>query len=260
MILVKNIIFYFTGTGNSLVVARDIANKIGDTKLVSISHAISEDFIDLSYERIGFVFPVYFSSVPVIVKRFLEELNFNKSQYVFCILTYGGTYVSTFSIFNNYITKRGGILSSGFPVRMPGNYIVKYGAYPKLLQRMLLKGEKKKVDHISYALKEKKILFKAKESFITSYFTAYGEKRFVNFGKGAQNFYINDKCNGCASCERICPVNNIKIKSEQPNWGNECEQCMACIQWCPMKAIEYTNKTVKRKRYQHPEIKMSDLL
>ena len=30
----KWIIFYFTGTGNSLIVAQDIADKIGDTMLM----------------------------------------------------------------------------------------------------------------------------------------------------------------------------------------------------------------------------------
>jgi flavodoxin len=33
----KNIIFYFTGTGNSLKAAKDIASVLGDTELVFIS-------------------------------------------------------------------------------------------------------------------------------------------------------------------------------------------------------------------------------
>lgn len=72
--------------------ARDVADKIGDTRLMSVADVIKEDNIDLSYEHIGFVFPVYYASVPFIVRRFIEKLSFKKSQYVFGIITFGGTY------------------------------------------------------------------------------------------------------------------------------------------------------------------------
>ena len=71
---------------------------------------------------------------------------------------------------------------------------------------------------------------------------------------------MNGKCTGCAICQKICPVDNIKIENKQPIWGKQCEQCMACIQWCPTQAIEYSDKTRKRKRYHNPEIKISDMI
>ncbi|MDR3121471.1 MAG: flavodoxin, partial [Clostridiales bacterium] len=39
-----------------------------------------------------------------------------------------------------------------------------------------------------------------------------------------------------------------------------CEQCMACIQFCPKRAINYRDKTQKRKRYHHPDITAQDLV
>lgn len=256
----ENIIFYFTGTGNSLAVARDIADKLGDTKLVSIADAIKEDNIDLSYMRIGFVFPVYYSNVPVIVKHFIEKLRFNKAQYIFGVMTFGGTYVTTLSKLNQYVTGQGGSLSAGFSVHMPGNYIVKYGAFPKPLQQILLKGVKKKVNKISIALKEKKVLFKAKEGSVTGFFAEIGNKSISEISENAHNFHVNNNCTGCSSCSKVCPVDNIKMENRQPKWGTVCEQCMACIQWCPAHAIEYADKTAKRKRYHHPDIKISDFI
>lgn len=43
-----NIIFYFSGIGNSLVVTRDMVDKLRDTKIVSIANAIKESHIDLT--------------------------------------------------------------------------------------------------------------------------------------------------------------------------------------------------------------------
>ena len=109
---------------------------------------VKEDNIDLTYERIGFVFPVYYSRVPATVKRFIKKLNFNKSQYVFGVITFGGTYGKIFSELNHDVTLRGGALSAGFPVHMPGNYILKYGAFPKVIQRILFSREGEKVTYI----------------------------------------------------------------------------------------------------------------
>lgn len=266
----KNIIFYFTGTGNSLVVARDIVDKIGDAKLMSIADAIKEDTIDLSsYERIGFVIPVYFSRIPAIVKRFIEKLSFNISQYVFGVITLGGIYGTIFSELKQDVAVRGGALSAGFLVFMPGNYIIQYSAFPKVIQRIRLSREKKKVNYISIAVKEKKTLFETKWDWVSGASGVLGvitespesvDKIIASFGENAQNFNVNGKCTGCASCERICPVGNIKMENRQPNWGNVCEQCMACIQWCPAQAIQYSNKTGNRKRYHNPEIKISDMI
>ena len=62
--VMSNIVYYFSGTGNSLAVARDLAHKLGETRIVSVADAIKESAVELPYERIGFVFPVYYVSVP----------------------------------------------------------------------------------------------------------------------------------------------------------------------------------------------------
>lgn len=255
-----NVIFYFTGTGNSLAVARQIADEMGDTKLVSISDAIKASNVDLKFERIGFVFPVYFSRVPSIVKHFIAKLKFTKSEYLFAVITYAGVYGQALKQLHSCIAEQGGNLNAGFSVRMPGNYIVKYGAFPKLIQRLFFRGKKKKVKKVSTTLIEKETLIKGKKDFVPGIFEESINKTIKNFGNNAQNFYVNEKCNGCASCKMICPVSNIEMEEKQPKWGRICEQCMACIQWCPKQAIEYADKTKKRKRYQNPEIKISDFI
>ena len=51
----RNVIYYFSGTGNSLAVARKIANQLGDTKLLKIQYDQNE--LDTTpYDRVGIVF------------------------------------------------------------------------------------------------------------------------------------------------------------------------------------------------------------
>jgi NAD-dependent dihydropyrimidine dehydrogenase PreA subunit len=259
--ILKNIIFYFTGTGNSLVVARDIAHNIEDTKIVSIVDAIKESHIELDYERIGFVFPVYFSCMPKIVKLFIKKLHFKKGQYVFGVITLSAICEIALSELSSSVHEQGGILNGEFLVNMPGNNIIVHGSFPVIIQRWLLKKEKKKARYISDVVREKSTT-PIKKGDVLSRLTEKTLHKTIeeDFNKRAQNFHVTSKCTGCGICENVCPVENIKIGDLQPKWGNNCEQCMACIQWCPNEAIEYSNKTTKRVRYHNSEVKIYDMI
>jgi flavodoxin len=52
-------IYYFTGTGNSLAVARDIALKT-DGKLIPIPSVMDKEIIKTDADVIGIVFPTYY--------------------------------------------------------------------------------------------------------------------------------------------------------------------------------------------------------
>lgn len=83
-------IYYFSGTGNSLAVARDLANKM-KAKLIPISWAMNnEDTVIIDADVTGIVFPVYHSGLPVIMRNFIEKTQFLGDPYVFAVCTYGG--------------------------------------------------------------------------------------------------------------------------------------------------------------------------
>jgi len=60
-----------------------------------------------------------------------------------------------------------------------------------------------------------------------------------------KGFRVSERCNGCGTCSRICPVNNIDLVKGKPVWRHHCEQCMACLHWCPRSALEYGKDTAK---------------
>ncbi len=80
-----------------------------------------------------------------------------------------------------------------------------------------------------------------------------------NIEKFDEKFTVTENCNRCGTCIEVCPVGNIKLKNQKSVWQHHCQRCMACIQWCPTEAIQYGKKTVKRKRYQNPNITAKDI-
>ena len=80
-------ILYFSGTGNSLYVAKKLAELTGDTA-VPIS-AIHERCQRIQDRIIGFVFPVYFGDLPEPVQDFIRQVRFQKSTYFYGIATCG---------------------------------------------------------------------------------------------------------------------------------------------------------------------------
>ena len=50
-------IYYFSGTGNSLYVAKELQKRIPETNLIPIVSLLSKDIIKTDGETVGFVFP-----------------------------------------------------------------------------------------------------------------------------------------------------------------------------------------------------------
>lgn len=120
----KTIIYYFTGTGNSLAAARNIAAALEDCELVSIaSLKNAPGGIAPPAERVGIVCPVYDSGLPVIVAEFAGRLDLTRARYTFALVTLGGTGVSALHQLNGILRKRQGRnLDAAFIVKMPGNF------------------------------------------------------------------------------------------------------------------------------------------
>lgn len=76
-------VFYFTGTGNSLYIARQI-----EKDPISIPQVIHREHQEYTTDSIGIVAPVYGHEVPPMVKEFLKKAVFH-TDYFYMILTYG---------------------------------------------------------------------------------------------------------------------------------------------------------------------------
>ncbi len=257
----KTNIYYFSSTGNSLSVARDIAKGLDEAHVVPI-HKVMKYELDMSADAIGIVFPVYMWGLPLIVVEFLKKFQNITGKYIFAAATYGGFPAYTLQQAADQLKRQGTKLDLGAAIRMPGNYTPMYGAKPKKTQEAYFKKEKEKVKGIVELIKQKKSGPIDKNPFLVN---ALFSGLLYNFGiktvsKADSQYYADQKCDGCGICAKVCPVSNIRMENNKPVWLHNCQHCLACLQWCPAEAVQCGKSTVKRKRYHHPDVKLADFI
>lgn len=260
----KNIIYCYSGTGNSLWITDKLSEELGKEKTqIVFMNGISTLSIPEDIEGIGFIFPVHMWGVPRRVRELIQSLPQKKKAHFFAIAVHAGQVSRTLIQFKKLLKKKEIPLSLGFEIQMPSNYIPWGGAIKKEEQDKWFTKAKEKVSFISQAIQEKKALPVEKGPLWQRIlFTAFYHLSFSKVAELDKNFWVNEKCNSCGICEKICPAKNITLSSEKnsPLWHQHCEQCLACIQWCPQKAIEYGKKTPAYERYHQREITLKRML
>ncbi|MBN1496058.1 MAG: EFR1 family ferrodoxin [Spirochaetes bacterium] len=256
----KTIIYYYTGTGNSLWTARLLAAEIGGAELYSMAGAENAS-ASADADAVGLVFPVHIWGVPGLVIRFLEHLRPRPGTYCFAAAVNAGQVSRTLIQLKHLMRDRGLTLSAGFDVVLPSNYIPWGGPGPAERLEELYREARNKIVRSAGAVKnrERRPVDRG-PLWQRIIFTALYKWTFGMVPKLDRDFWTDDKCNACGICEKVCPVGNIAIESGRPVWRHRCEQCLACIQWCPQEAIQYGKKTPAYDRYHHPEVKVKDVI
>ncbi|SHO52458.1 EFR1 family ferrodoxin [Anaerocolumna xylanovorans] len=259
----RNIIFVFSGTGNSLWVAKEIAKELQNCEIVSMG-CNSEYLLSGEYCRVGFVYPVYGGGLPLKVREFVSRLDFSKSKnlYTFAVstcgkLSRGGNSTRHLS---RILKTKGTALNYGAKLDVFANYVVLYemeSAAKEIVYQSaknlqpIIKMIKDKID------KKANIAINPVQHLSNIALSHFLPDFLPNMDK---KFNVSDDCVKCGICMKVCPVNNIDFEEGgKPLFRHHCEQCVACIQNCPTKAINYKNKTQKRRRYVHPDISWKDL-
>lgn len=256
----RTTIFYFSGTGNCLKVARDLAKELGSADLVNIAKA-AQGVPDLSADRIGLVYPVYAFGMPFIVTEFVKKFNADKNKYFFAIVTASKVTGDTLGQNARLLRRQGIKLDAGFFIPMPSNYTPFGEAEPLEVQQKTFRAEEKRVKEIAVIIRERREGPIERGNFLFRPIARGINKLAAGVMHGEdKNFWAEDTCIACGTCARVCPADNIRIVDKKPQWRHHCEQCFACLQWCPKEAIQYGRRTKGRKRYQNPCIELKDIL
>lgn len=243
-------LLYFTGTGNSLAVARKIAAATGDS-LLPLSDAAGTDLT--AETTVGLVYPCYDFNTPPAVRDLVARLQLSPKAYVFIVVTCGAQTGNSVWTVRRLLRKKGVRVAYCHKIRMPDNSATLFGRNPN---DQLWKLEK-------YAPRLERIAADVKVRRHASHFGAPGlagwltgipavERKLLGGFKPQVNA---DLCVGCGLCVKTCPISNITlVDNRHAAIGTACTACLGCLHACPRQAIQVGGKPVpKERQYRHPD-------
>ena len=247
-------VFYFTGTGNSLYIAKQI-----EAEPVSIPQVMRTQKLEFTSESIGIVAPIYGHEMPDMVKEFLKNAVFH-TDYFYLILTYGNRHGGAAELAQKYCEECGIHVNYINVIVMVDNWLPSFDM-----------NEQKKLDkHVEENLKKIIEDLKQRKNAIAEVTDVdrAAHKQFL--GRMSQMpadawqhlLKVTDECIGCGICEKVCPSASIRIENGRAvHTPGNCQTCLACAHACPQKAIKLTIPEVNSDaRYRNEHISLQEII
>ena len=246
-------ILYFTGSGNSLSVAKRF-----DAEYLSIPQMIKNNIYEIEDDVIGIIYPVYAASIPDIVRKYLTKCTL-KAGYIFVIATYGSIACGTLHEMKKILSVSGNKADYYNSILMVDNYLPFFD-----IETQLAKIKDKNIEYnLTKIVDEIKERVKKDEncSLIDKFVSAIGYTVVRQIEKFTPKmFYVNEECVSCGICKKVCPVSNVEQDAQnKPVFGNNCEGCLSCIHNCPKNAIQMKGQR-SEKRFRNPEVSLNEII
>lgn len=247
-------ILCFSGTGNSMYAAKRISDVTNDG-ILSINEYLKNNktYNAQKNERWIIVTPTYAWRIPRVVENFIKHIKQNGKHTVYFIMTCG----SEIGNAEKYLKQLCSDLKLQYfgckEIVMPENYIAMFDAPDEKTALKIIDTAEPLIDETARLIKENKTLSKNSASLSGKIRSSIVNRIFYPAIVHAKDFHVKDTCVSCGMCEKLCPLNNIKLTNGKPRWEDHCTHCMACICHCPVCAIEYGNKSQGKPRYTCPK-------
>lgn len=247
-------LFYFTGTGNSLYAAKGI-----EPELQSIPQAIHREPLDFTADAIGIVCPVYGHEVPPMVREFLEKAQFH-TDYFYMVLTYGNRHGGAAELAQR-LCRECGIQPAYINVlMMADNWLPSFDMDE---QKKLDKGVEEHLSQIAADVAARKHW----TAPVTGADRAAHREFLAGVSKMPADAWqhlirVTDRCVGCGICQKICPSASIRVTDGKAvHIPGNCQTCLSCVHNCPEKAIGL-NLPEKNPsaRYRNEHIQLSEII
>jgi len=255
----KRLVFYFTATGNSLFVAKQLCDNP-----LSIPQELKKKKLVYEADEIGFVFPDYVASAPMIVREFVTKGTF-KAPYIFSVITFGNASVIVAEWWKNFAMEQGVVNNYVQPILMVDNYLPVFDMY----QQMAID------KHVDQSLAKILEDIGAHKHFVAAsdmgFFTEDRLKtmRDQHFPMTAKRLLElrKDRCVQCLMCANVCPHRNFSLVAGNLQIAGQCEYCLACVHNCPQKALTLKSAREGRPgernpeaRYRNPNIALNEIV
>jgi NAD-dependent dihydropyrimidine dehydrogenase PreA subunit len=275
-------IYYFSGTGNSLHAAKELQSRLPECRLIPILGFEDDQAVAATADVVGFVFPHYASTLPRVVRSFIEKLELAAASYLFAVATRGGTRTMAFAELDGLLEPIGRRLDAQFVFTMPS------GSAP-LVKDFATQMAAERTDRLESAMlagldtirdtvlnrrtsRAEDVGATPPPRFLVPLMPLIraASPLLISLGKRVESsfdFYYDDTCTGCGICEDVCLAGKVRVANGGPEWqeGEKCHGCFACLNYCPEEAIQVESKwylksyTEQNGRYHHPAISARDI-
>ncbi|MEK6623981.1 MAG: EFR1 family ferrodoxin [Bdellovibrionota bacterium] len=250
-------IYWFSGTGNALTVARWMAEDCqaagcpADLVAMEQTGPVS---LPLTGSRtlIIFIFPTHGFCAPWLVLRYLWHFSKVAGAEVFFANTRGAVRLPFF--FTPGLSglalwwpillfwMRGYTIAGSLPLDMPHSWISFFPPNPSFGVERLVTRNRRIVDGTMACLmaghschRWSVWLTLPLDLAISPIVPVY--LLIGRFGL-AKTLYTSPDCNDCGLCLKSCPVQAIELRNGRPFWRYTCESCMRCMNICPKRSIQ----------------------
>ncbi|MCQ4637736.1 EFR1 family ferrodoxin [Anaerovorax odorimutans] len=244
-------IFYFSGTGNSQLAAKQIAAQLGD-ELISINQCLKtggEKKSFLSEQPLVFVGPTYAWQMPKVMEQWIRDTTFEGNPNAYFILTCGGS-IGNASAYAKKLCEQKKLRFLGLaPVAMPNNYVALSNTPDEAECAAILEKAEKQIATLGALIQKEEQFPNAGISLKDKIISGPVNALYYPLLVRDKGFSASDACTSCGKCALRCPLNNIHMSNGKPVWNGNCTHCMACIGGCPAEAIEYKSASKGNRRY-----------
>jgi len=235
----------FSGTGNSLIVARLLAGRLGD----SITGIAAGSQIAPGGERVIWVFPVYSWGLPPIVDDFIAAQRHLAGRSHYCVLTCGDDTGRADRRWRRAMHRAGAddlrgcwsvqmpntyVLLPGFDVDSPATAAAKTAAAPARVDTI--------ARHIAAGSCDTDVVAGSLPGLKSYVIYPFFRRHMMS----PRPFRATAACTGCGRCARGCPLANITMTDGTPHWGDRCTLCLRCYHGCPSRAVAYGRATARK--------------
>ncbi len=260
----KGAICYYSGSGNTRLACKYIAEKTGIP--FDLVNVVKKKEVDLEpYDVVGFATFTDFWGPPYLFQAFIEGLPQQEGKLAFVFNTYGFISGKTLRILEKVAAAKGFNVIAGHSLQTPESY-------PPMIARGRgaeeEPNEKKMRDFDTFIAELGHLLGKENEGQSI-------KRRRVRIGwvnsilpslprtRARQDMgekYVDESlCKECGSCERGCPYEAIRLEPKPIFDMGKCYGCWRCYNRCPEQAI-YTEKFRGGPYYPGPNDQLKERL